>query len=101
MPEGSTPEGGPEKTWKKAERKFTHPSAWCPERVITLSRYYVATRAPRELRATLPCGTGKLLKQLTKPASEFYDPCQDFADRSLKCLKRNNFEREMCGDYFQ
>jgi hypothetical protein len=23
MPEGSTPEGGPEKTWKKAERKFT------------------------------------------------------------------------------
>ncbi|KAJ5112310.1 Cytochrome c oxidase-assembly factor cox23 [Penicillium argentinense] len=36
-----------------------------------------------------------------KPASEFYDPCQDFADRSLKCLKRNNFDREMCGDYFQ
>jgi hypothetical protein len=46
-------------------RFFSSPSAWCPERVITLSRYYVATRAPRELRATLPCGTGKLLKQLT------------------------------------
>ncbi|EPS28724.1 hypothetical protein PDE_03670 [Penicillium oxalicum 114-2] len=36
-----------------------------------------------------------------KPASEYYDPCQDFADRSLRCMKRNNFDREMCGDYFQ
>lgn len=37
----------------------------------------------------------------SKNASEYYDPCQDFADRSLKCLKRNGFDREMCGDYFQ
>ncbi|KAJ5215949.1 Cytochrome c oxidase-assembly factor cox23 [Penicillium cinerascens] len=36
-----------------------------------------------------------------KNASEYYDPCQDFADRSLKCMKRNGFDREMCGDYFQ
>ncbi|KAJ5281591.1 Cytochrome c oxidase-assembly factor cox23 [Penicillium angulare] len=36
-----------------------------------------------------------------KSSHEFYDPCQDFADRSLKCLKRNGFDREMCGDYFQ
>ncbi|KAE8321706.1 hypothetical protein BDV39DRAFT_185291 [Aspergillus sergii] len=36
-----------------------------------------------------------------KSASEYYDPCQDFADRSLKCMKRNNFDREMCHDYFQ
>ncbi|KAJ5635210.1 uncharacterized protein N7484_008523 [Penicillium longicatenatum] len=36
-----------------------------------------------------------------KTASQFYDPCQDFADRSLKCLKRNGYDREMCGDYFQ
>ncbi|KGO40175.1 Uncharacterized protein PEX1_101040 [Penicillium expansum] len=49
-----------DKTWEKAERKFTH-----------------------------------------KHASEYYDPCQDFADRSLKCMKRNAFEREMCHDYFQ
>jgi len=42
-----------------------------------------------------------LTSWFSKPASEFYDPCQDFADRSLKCLKRNNFDREMCGDYFQ
>ncbi|KAF3029329.1 hypothetical protein E8E15_008323 [Penicillium rubens] len=36
-----------------------------------------------------------------KHASEYYDPCQDFADRSLKCMKRNAFDREMCHDYFQ
>lgn len=36
-----------------------------------------------------------------KGASEYYDPCQDFADRSLKCLKRNAFDRDMCHDYFQ
>lgn len=38
---------------------------------------------------------------LSKNASEYYDPCQDFADRSLKCMKRNAFDKEMCGDYFQ
>ena len=37
----------------------------------------------------------------SKNASEYYDPCQDFADRSLKCMKRNGFDREMCHDYFQ
>ncbi|RAL05840.1 coiled-coil-helix-coiled-coil-helix domain-containing protein [Aspergillus ibericus CBS 121593] len=37
----------------------------------------------------------------SKPASEYFDPCQDFADRSLKCMKRNGFDREMCSDYFQ
>ncbi|OGE53895.1 hypothetical protein PENARI_c007G04136 [Penicillium arizonense] len=36
-----------------------------------------------------------------KHASQYYDPCQDFADRSLKCMKRNGFDREMCHDYFQ
>ncbi|KAL4798908.1 cysteine alpha-hairpin motif superfamily [Aspergillus venezuelensis] len=36
-----------------------------------------------------------------KSASEYYDPCQDFADRSLRCMKRNAFDKEMCGDYFQ
>ncbi|OJJ41108.1 hypothetical protein ASPWEDRAFT_73514, partial [Aspergillus wentii DTO 134E9] len=36
-----------------------------------------------------------------KNASEYYDPCQEFATRSLQCMKRNAFDREMCGDYFQ
>ncbi|KAL2833432.1 cytochrome c oxidase-assembly factor cox23 [Aspergillus cavernicola] len=45
---------------------------------------------------------GKVERKFTsKSASEYYDPCQDFADRSLKCMKRNAFDKEMCGDYFQ
>ncbi|KAL4878517.1 cytochrome c oxidase-assembly factor cox23 [Aspergillus karnatakaensis] len=36
-----------------------------------------------------------------KSASEYYDPCQEFADRSLKCMKRNAHDKEMCHDYFQ
>ncbi|KAJ5907743.1 hypothetical protein N7495_000425 [Penicillium taxi] len=40
-------------------------------------------------------------RMVHKSASQYYDPCQDFADRSLKCMKRNAFDREMCHDYFQ
>ncbi|EWC46166.1 hypothetical protein DRE_04544 [Drechslerella stenobrocha 248] len=37
----------------------------------------------------------------SKDSSKFFDPCQDAADRSLKCLRRNLGDREMCTDYFQ
>ncbi|KAK6521437.1 hypothetical protein TWF506_001651 [Arthrobotrys conoides] len=37
----------------------------------------------------------------SKETSKFYDPCQDAANRSLQCLKRNMGDREMCTDYFQ
>ncbi|KAK2788462.1 Mitochondrial copper homeostasis protein [Emmonsiellopsis sp. PD_33] len=36
-----------------------------------------------------------------KGASEYFDPCQDFADRSIKCMRRNGSDRTMCSDYFQ
>ncbi|QVM13294.1 Mitochondrial copper homeostasis protein [Coccidioides posadasii str. Silveira] len=36
-----------------------------------------------------------------KPASQFFDPCQEFADRSIKCMRRNAGDRDMCTDYFQ
>ncbi|KAK3677700.1 Mitochondrial copper homeostasis protein [Recurvomyces mirabilis] len=32
---------------------------------------------------------------------EYFDPCQEAADRSLKCLRRNGGDRGMCTDYFQ
>ena len=47
------------------------------------------------------CSIRLLTRSPRKSASEYYDPCQDFADRSLKCMKRNGFDREMCMDYFQ
>ena len=37
----------------------------------------------------------------SKETSKFYDPCQDAANRSLKCLRRNMGDRDMCTDYFQ
>ncbi|CRG87979.1 Cytochrome c oxidase-assembly factor cox23, mitochondrial [Talaromyces islandicus] len=36
-----------------------------------------------------------------KNASEYYDPCQEFAERSIKCMRRNAGDRDMCHDYFQ
>jgi cytochrome c oxidase assembly protein subunit 23 len=37
----------------------------------------------------------------SKRPGEFFDPCQEAADRSLKCLHRNGGDRDMCTDYFQ
>ncbi|KAF2212893.1 hypothetical protein CERZMDRAFT_59044 [Cercospora zeae-maydis SCOH1-5] len=36
----------------------------------------------------------------SKRYSEYFDPCQDAANRSLKCLRRNGGDRAMCQDYF-
>jgi len=36
-----------------------------------------------------------------KQSSEYFDPCQAAAERSLKCLHRNQGDREFCADYFQ
>ncbi|KAL1588218.1 hypothetical protein WHR41_02903 [Cladosporium halotolerans] len=36
-----------------------------------------------------------------KRYSEYFDPCQDAANKSLKCLRRNGGDREMCQDYFE
>ncbi|GAM84083.1 hypothetical protein ANO11243_020750 [Dothideomycetidae sp. 11243] len=36
----------------------------------------------------------------SKRNSEYLDPCQAAADRSLKCLRRNGGARDMCVDYF-
>ncbi|SMQ52206.1 unnamed protein product [Zymoseptoria tritici ST99CH_3D7] len=36
----------------------------------------------------------------SKQNSEYFDPCQEAATRSLKCLRRNGGDRKMCQDYF-
>ncbi|KAL6250281.1 Mitochondrial copper homeostasis protein [Rhinocladiella similis] len=36
-----------------------------------------------------------------KRTSEYYDPCQEAANKSIKCMNRNNGDRDMCQDYFQ
>lgn len=37
----------------------------------------------------------------SKDRSEFLDPCQEAAARSIRCLHRNGGDRTMCSDYFQ
>ncbi|PSR84114.1 cysteine alpha-hairpin motif superfamily [Coniella lustricola] len=37
----------------------------------------------------------------TKSRSEWLDPCQEAANRSIKCLNRNGGDRAMCQEYFQ
>ncbi|KAA6415725.1 MAG: cytochrome c oxidase-assembly factor cox23 [Lasallia pustulata] len=37
----------------------------------------------------------------TKRNSEYFDPCQEAAARSMKCLHRNGGDRDLCTDYFQ
>ncbi|KAM4054303.1 prenyltransferase and squalene oxidase repeat domain-containing protein [Hirsutella rhossiliensis] len=36
-----------------------------------------------------------------KSKSEYYDPCQEAAQRSYRCLYRNGGDKSMCGDFFQ
>jgi hypothetical protein len=37
----------------------------------------------------------------SKRNSEYFDPCQELASRSIKCIHRNGGDRELCSDYFQ
>lgn len=37
----------------------------------------------------------------SKSSSKYYDPCQDFANKSIRCLHRNGGDKDMCQDYFQ
>ncbi|KAI1103873.1 hypothetical protein F4804DRAFT_308763 [Jackrogersella minutella] len=36
-----------------------------------------------------------------KSKSEWFDPCQEAAARSIRCLNRNGGDRQMCTDYFE
>ncbi|KAI5927516.1 hypothetical protein F4810DRAFT_648140 [Camillea tinctor] len=36
-----------------------------------------------------------------KSRSEYFDPCQEAAAHSIRCLNRNGGDRKMCTDYFE
>lgn len=38
---------------------------------------------------------------LQKRTSKYHDPCQDLANKSIRCMNRNNGDKEMCSDFFQ
>lgn len=35
-----------------------------------------------------------------KDASQYFDPCQESSRMSFNCLDRNNYDRDMCKEYF-
>jgi cytochrome c oxidase assembly protein subunit 23 len=51
----------------------------------------------------LPTSTKKLTQhpRQSKSYSEYFDPCQEAADRSLRCLRRNGGDKTLCSDYFE
>ncbi len=51
--------------------------------------------------STTPLSTHNSQRHLSKPNSKYFDPCQEVANRSLKCLRRNGGDRAMCQDYFE
>lgn len=91
-------------TWAKAETKFTRyvfstqSSRWPfqPTFAILASSpiYCPGNKREPDLKLTY-------LHCYSKNPSEYFDPCQDFADRSIKCMRRNAGDRDMCHDYFQ
>ena len=41
------------------------------------------------------------LHLISKRYSEHYDPCQEAANKSIKCIHRNPGQKDLCNDYFQ
>ncbi|KAF5118506.1 hypothetical protein DV452_002022 [Geotrichum candidum] len=37
----------------------------------------------------------------TKMPSQFYDPCEQASKMSMNCLVRNDYDRDMCLEYFR
>lgn len=37
----------------------------------------------------------------SKGPSQFYDPCAEASKMSMKCLERNNYDKDMCTEYFK
>jgi hypothetical protein len=42
-----------------------------------------------------------LTRRRRKQAGQYFDPCHEAAERTYRCLTRNEGDREMCRDYFE
>jgi hypothetical protein len=62
-------------------------------------------RLPQSLKSVparaTRCHLESALTRHSKAYSEYFDPCQEAADKSIRCLKRNGGDRQMCSDFFQ
>jgi hypothetical protein len=42
-----------------------------------------------------------LTRYFSKDYSKYFDPCQEAAERTYRCLTRNDGDRDFCKDYFE
>ncbi|RPA83375.1 cytochrome c oxidase-assembly factor cox-23, mitochondrial [Ascobolus immersus RN42] len=48
-----------------------------------------------------PAGDEARMRYRSKAVSEYYDPCGEAAKRSIRCLHRNQNEKDLCSAYFE
>lgn len=48
-----------------------------------------------------PASKKNLRRFATKGYSEYFDPCQEAADMSRRCIERNTNNREVCKPFFE
>ncbi|KAI1357652.1 hypothetical protein F5Y08DRAFT_333714 [Xylaria arbuscula] len=56
---------------------------------------------PPDDKTTDPWDKETKRKFQNKSKSEYFDPCQEAASKSIRCLNRNAGDRTMCTDYFE
>ncbi|KAH8160756.1 hypothetical protein CIB48_g7497 [Xylaria polymorpha] len=61
----------------------------------------MSTPADTNTTTTDPWDKETKRKFQNKSASEYFDPCQEAATKSIRCLNRNGGDRAMCTDYFE
>ncbi|KAI5463564.1 hypothetical protein BGZ63DRAFT_195380 [Mariannaea sp. PMI_226] len=71
-------------------------SAWSDDKRRKFERY-----ANTRYLSTFLAGSRLTPTRSSKSSSEYYDPCQEAAQRSYRCLFRNGGDKSMCGEYFQ
>ena len=85
--------GTEESPWAKGEAAFTRYASLS----LSLPLYVFHTRGSE----LVLLHSSRILRTWSKPHSKFFDPCQEAAERSIKCLHRNGGDRQLCMDYFQ
>ncbi|KAI8628084.1 hypothetical protein F5Y19DRAFT_152484 [Xylariaceae sp. FL1651] len=61
----------------------------------------MSTPADTNTENTDPWDKETKRKFQNKSKSEYLDPCQEAASKSIRCLNRNGGDRAMCTDYFE
>lgn len=56
---------------------------------------------PGSAGARMAWRTADSFGENSKRFSEHYDPCQEAANKSIKCIHRNAGNKDLCNDYFQ